>query len=131
MILVDHEKGGTIINPYIVISNPTGHHSLVINTSTFGLEAQEVLVSIHDWERIHKLYGDKSKLYLVEACVGQQRDVMNLNKFFSPFYERGVDAGGHAIRIPLGYLIEEVVKKAFPRSFETFSDLEKKAGAIA
>ena len=129
MTLFDHETGADIINPYICIYNPKLTHSFALNTSTFGLTAQDFLISIYDWKTRHEL-RDKENLYFVEAQVGQQKNTEPISEdiFFQVLpgvANRGVDAGGCSIKIPLGFLRESIVKKAFPRCFESFNELEK------
>jgi len=115
MTLEDHETREDIINPYITLfarSEKAGWSSWVaLNTQTFA-PAQSELIRIHDeGNYIEHAFNGNAKLYKAVATVAKYNTNNNTIR---------VDGASDSnALIPLGYLLEDVVKKLFPRTFET------------
>ena len=124
MTLFDNETGKDIINPYITLYNPGKNKWVAINASTFGEEGQSQLISIYDERTQSQLVMDEDKkLYKVVATVGKQNAMLNYEgRNIFPRNIRVAGASDPVALIPLGYLLEDVVKELFPKSYSFFID---------
>jgi hypothetical protein len=116
MTLLDHETEKDIVNPYITIYSFFEDRWVSLNTETFR-DAQKELISVYD-EKTQMELGSK-KLYPVVATVGKQDHLFDYESRIA--WTRGVRSEGAndaLALIPLGYLLEDVVEKLFPNSFE-------------
>ena len=119
MTLLDNESGREIINPYITLYSPDHKKWAALNTQTFG-DAQGNLIHPLEEDRIMKLIKERRSLYPVVATVGKQNHPLESELS----YMRGVRVEGAddaLALIPLGFLLEEVVIEAFPKTFVYFN----------
>lgn len=126
MTLQDHETRRDIVNPYITLYSPEDAWA-ALNTETFR-EAQNGIINLHDEKRYMKYeFDEKIRLYRVVATVGKQDHPFNYET--RTLWTRGVRSAGadDAIAlIPLGYILEDVVKDLFPKTFEFFESERSK-----
>ncbi|MBU3941109.1 MAG: hypothetical protein KKH88_04240 [Nanoarchaeota archaeon] len=122
MTLEDHETKRNIVNPYITLYGPDGGW-VALNTETFR-EAQREIIHLHDERTSYKFLEEKRRLYKVVATVGKQDH---------PFDYETRDIWGRGIRIigaedamalvPLGHILEDVVRDMFPKAYEYFEGI--------
>ena len=116
---MDRETGYDIINPYITIYSVDEWNWISLNTETFK-NAQKNLISLHDDKTCSEL-DEKSRLYKIVATVAKQNFMFGYQH--RDIFSRNVRVEGASdavALIPLGYLLEEIVKEQFPKSFEYF-----------
>ena len=98
-----------------------------MNTETFR-EAQNRIIHLHDEKSYIKYaWDEKRRLYKVVATVGKQDHPFDYET--RALWTRGVRSEGanDAIAlVPLGYILEDVVKDLFPKTFEYFEDVRNK-----
>jgi hypothetical protein len=123
MTLVDHETGKNIINPYITLYSPEKSW-VALNTETYA-DAQQELISIHDEKKFYDLYSQKRPLYRVVATVAKQNSALEQGSNW-PRTVRVEGASDAVALIPMGYILEDVVKELFPKSFEYFEHAKNK-----
>jgi len=125
MTLLDHETGRDIVNPYITLCSPERAWA-ALNTETFR-GAQNEIIHIHDEEMYMNMLTEKKRLYKVVATVGKQDHPFDYETKYA--WVRGVRASGAddaMALIPLGHILEDVVKDMFPRTFEFFENVRSK-----
>jgi hypothetical protein len=117
MTLVDNETGENIINPYITLYGP-GNCWASLNTSNFK-DVQSELIGIHEEDIQMKLAGgNERRLYKVVATIGKT------NAYTKTVRTEG--ANDAVALVPLGYLLEDIVKEKFPNTFVYFEEARKK-----
>ena len=125
MTLIDHETGKDIINPYITLYSPE-KAGVALNTERFG-EAQNNIIHLHDEKSYIKYcWDEKKRLYKVVATVGKQDHPFDYET--RNHWTRGVRSEGarDAIAlVPLGYLLEDIVKELLPETFKYFQSISK------
>lgn len=122
MTLEDHETGKTIVNPFITLYSPE-HAWVALNTETFGEDGQREIIHILDEKNYIKARDEGWRMYKVVATVGKQNETFR-------YEERNMHALGRTVRIdgaddaialiPLGYLLDDVVRKNFQKSYKFF-----------
>lgn len=124
MTLLDHENGRDIINPYITLYEPKEYGWVALNTETFR-EAQEELIHIYDEETFSRLaFDEKRALYPVSATVGKLNHYLDWARRSYCLRNVRVSGASDAVAlIPLGYLLEDVVQRLFPRSMSYFEKI--------
>ena len=126
MTLEDYETRRDIVNPYITLYSPEDAWA-ALNTETFR-EAQNRIINLHD-EKLYTKYDldEKRRLYKVVATVGKQDHPFDYET--RDHWKRGVRSEGASDAIalvPLGHIIEDVVKDLFPKTFEYFESVRTK-----
>jgi hypothetical protein len=127
MTLIDHETKRDIVNPYITLFGPEDSAWCALNTETFR-DAQNEIINIHDEQTYIKYaWNEKSRLYKVVATVGKQDHPLDYKT--RNMWTRGVRVDGvhdAMALVPLGYIMEDVVKELFPLTFKFFESLKGK-----
>jgi hypothetical protein len=116
MTLNDNEDGRTIINPYITLYSPR-RDWVALNTHTFR-NAQSDLILPDDEEKLRQCYEKKLQVYQAVATVGRFNPIMNTVQHIS------ADDNTIAL-VPLGFLLEDIVRKQFPKTYAFFKAQEK------
>ena len=120
MTLVDNETGKDIVNPYITLYSPEEAWA-ALNSEDFR-DIQDEIIHLHDEKSYIKYaWDEKRRLYKVVATVGKQDHPMDYETRIQ--WKRAVRSEGASDAIalvPLGYLLEDIVKTNFPHTFEYF-----------
>lgn len=122
MTLEDYETRRDIVNPYITLYSPEDCW-VALNTETFRDAQRELLHPNSESIYMRLKYDDKKRLYSVTATVGKQDHPFDWEQ--RNIWTRGVRANGASDAValaPIGYLLEDVVKNLFPKSFAFFED---------
>lgn len=120
MTLVDNENGMPIVNPYVTLYSPDMRGWVALNSSTFGIDAQSQLINILEEELIRELRKTNKKLYKAIATVAKQNYPLEYAKQNPLRTVRTEGADDAVALIPLGYLLEDVVKAHFPEAYKFF-----------
>jgi|SRR3989344_3937293 len=126
MTLEDNETFEFITNPYVTLYSPE-QAWVALNAGTFA-KAHNELVHVND-ERtyIDFTVDKKSRLYRVVATVGKQDHPFDY--WERSLWTRAVRVSGanDAISlVPLGYILEDIVKSQFPKSYAFFEKVRLK-----
>ena len=125
MTLEDHENGRDIVNPYITLYCPEGSW-VALNTETFR-EVQREIIHLHDEGTHSKFREEKQRLYRVVATVGKQDHPFDYETRNN--WGRGVrviGAGDAIALVPLGHILEDVVRKMLPKAYKYFEGIRLK-----
>jgi hypothetical protein len=126
MTLDDHETGREIVNPYITLYSPE-RAWVALNTETFR-PAQNGIINLHD-DKTYIKYAieENRRLYQVVATIGKQDHPFDYET--RDHWTRGVRVKGAddaMALVPLGHILEDVVKGLFPKAFEHFESVRRK-----
>ena len=125
MTVIDHEKGGDIINPFILIEGKDNNGrelgGTCLNTSTFRY-AQEKIIHPLEWMRLDKNPQDG---YSIWAMIGEYNGNPDLGQISSSFLHSVSVVREPRAKILLGYLERELVEKNFPNTKEYFDSARK------
>lgn len=128
MTLEDHESGKTIINPFITLYSPEDAW-VALNTETFGENAQREIIHVLDEKNYIEARDAGFRMYKVVATAGKQNETFGYEKRNMLALSRTVrtDGADDAIAlVPLGYLLDDVVRKNFPKSYIFFENVREK-----
>lgn len=120
MTLVDNENGKPIVNPYVTLYSPDMERWAALNSSTFGIDVQHQLINIFEEGLIRELGKRNKKLYKAVATVAKQNYPLEYEKRNLLRTVRTEGADDAVALIPLGYLLEDVVKAHFPETYKFF-----------
>ncbi|MBR9706531.1 hypothetical protein GOV14_05830 [Candidatus Pacearchaeota archaeon] len=122
MTVVDHESKENIITPHIAIKDEAGRGSVYINTSTFGYDCQEELVSPLNNEKVKSMRSWLSgeRIFHVYAIVGEYNNP--LNEIDAPALHTVCLTRPPRLESLLGFLPEKVVKENLPKTYQWFQE---------